>query len=147
MNYERFGTKLKIQKNNAKKLYELGLPIILCACKLNPESPWGLCVLVDKKSGESFEKTVAAFEFYNCTNNETGKYAAYYVDIIMGAVFEFKDGSNPWSCYGDLDKVYKEMIKWDKYWNINIKEIRKGIIYGELTEKRVSKADNDTPLF
>lgn len=135
MNYSRFGTKLRIQKGNAKKLYELGLPITLCPCKFNPESPWGVGVLVDKKSGESFEKVVNAFEFYNCTNNETGKYASYYVEIIQGVCFNFTDGSNPWYCYGDLDKVYNEMIKWDKNWNIDIEAIRNGIIFGNLTEK------------
>ena len=30
--------------------------------------------------GDPFDKVVNAFEYYNCGYNETGLYAAYYID-------------------------------------------------------------------
>ena len=69
----------RITKRTAKKLYEMGHPILLCPVNLRPGGMWGIGCFVIKKEGRTFEQDVSEFEFYNCYNSETGYYAAFYV--------------------------------------------------------------------
>lgn len=69
----------RISKSAARRAFNAGDPVYLCAVNLRPGGPWHpeICLW---RTGENFEKSVAAFEFYNCINGETGKYAAYYIE-------------------------------------------------------------------
>ncbi len=72
----------KIDKRKARKLYEAHEPFIMCASNLRPEH-FGRRIgrmsfeqLIDEK----FDAVVNAFEYYNCTNSETGRRVAFYID-------------------------------------------------------------------
>ena len=53
---------------------------------MRPFTPWHLEINVNKNfegyNGVSFEKAVNAFEIYNCTDNETGRYTAFYIPVV-----------------------------------------------------------------
>jgi hypothetical protein len=68
----------RISKARARKMFNNGDPVYMCPVNLRPGRPWypEICFY---KTGENFEKSVFAFEFYNCINNETGKYTAFYI--------------------------------------------------------------------
>ena len=69
---------VKLQKRTARNLYNLGVDITLHPCKLRS----GVAdYTVNNSSGRDFDALINEYEFYNCNLNETGKYAAYYVDI------------------------------------------------------------------
>lgn len=84
----------RISKTAARKLYNAGKTIRICACNFSPVNIWGAYsdASPDKYtnvSNDGFNTTVArnkefdtvvnAFTFYNCINSETGKYPAFYV--------------------------------------------------------------------
>lgn len=73
----------QIYKKEAHKLYDEGNEIVCCPSKLRPFGFWNVqCVISQKNycdfAEDSFDKAVNSFEFYNC-NNETGKYASFYI--------------------------------------------------------------------
>ena len=78
----------KINKPTARKMYNHGLPIYLVPCKcrfIEPESnekgwvtPVNISILECNETMNKFDRTVSAFEYYNC-NAELGYYSAYYV--------------------------------------------------------------------
>ena len=68
----------RITKQTAKRLYEMGEPVLFCPVKLIPDGVWGNGCTVTKKEGATFEQELNAFEYYNC-NNETGNYTAFYI--------------------------------------------------------------------
>ena len=74
----------QIYKKEARKLYNEGKDIVCCACNLRPFGMFGLeCVISQQYyldwTEDSFDKAVNSFEFYNCTDSYTGRYASYYV--------------------------------------------------------------------
>ena len=69
----------RIGKRTAKKLYEMGKPVLFCPVNLRPGGMWGIGCTVIKKEGRTFEQDVTEFEFYNCNNNEAGYYTAFYI--------------------------------------------------------------------
>lgn len=82
----------RIDKRQAKKLYDAGKTIILCACNLRPFGFWRPEIPINKTdylkhgytapaSDYDFRHRVNSFEFYNCTNTETGKYCAFYTEL------------------------------------------------------------------
>lgn len=69
----------RISKAQAKKQYLAGKYIIACPVNLRPDSFWKpFAVLSDAVS--SFENAVNSCTYYNCINNETGHYLAYYAE-------------------------------------------------------------------
>lgn len=85
MNWQRFGDYVRVQKKQAKKLYERGEVIYLCPCNLRPGEPWKPEVSIYLPDGEeakvapeAFDSAVDMFSFYNC-NFESGYYPAYYI--------------------------------------------------------------------
>lgn len=68
---------VRINKRKARKLFDNGEMIRMCACKMRPECGF----IIDKYliPGRTFDQFVNAYEYYNCMS-ETGRYAAYYVD-------------------------------------------------------------------
>ena len=75
----------RINKAQAKRAYNNGLTVLFCPVNMRPFTPWHLEIDVNKSfegyNGVSFEKAVNAFEYYNCTDNETGRYTAFYIPV------------------------------------------------------------------
>lgn len=73
----------RITKKQARAAYNNGLTVLFCPVNMRPFTPWHLEIDVNKNfegyNGVTFENAVNAFENYNCTNNETGRYTAFYI--------------------------------------------------------------------
>lgn len=84
----------RVTKQAARRLYESGKEIFLCPVRLLPGGYWSpeIRVQINTRpviSGDgftnivprdrTFEAVVNCFTYYNCLNNETGRYAAFYV--------------------------------------------------------------------
>lgn len=69
----------RITKRTAERLYELGQPVLFCPVKLRPGGVWGNGCTITKEEGTTFKQALNAFEYYNCCNNETGYYTAFYI--------------------------------------------------------------------
>ena len=69
----------KINKVQAKKLWDVGESFWMIACNMRPYAG----ILIDYKRfnefNGDFEKLYNAFSYYNC-DNERGRYPAFYVD-------------------------------------------------------------------
>lgn len=76
LNYNR------ISKSEARKLYNLGKPIMILPCNANPNSPWFSNSMISKESGRDFDALVNEFTYYNCNTSELGRYPAFYVVAI-----------------------------------------------------------------
>lgn len=83
----------RIDKTTAKKAYLNGLTIIICPVNLRPGEPYHPEQPINRRNREQFvideigaandfNNLIASFEYYNCRNNETGKYTAFYIPII-----------------------------------------------------------------
>jgi hypothetical protein len=71
---------IKLNKKQARTVYNEGKKIIICPCKFNIYNPFYFnifCMTIDTDNGD-FDKVVSNFEYYNC-NHEMGYYAAYYM--------------------------------------------------------------------
>lgn len=77
MNEYRGQTFTRISKAAAKKMYERGENVYICACKMNPEGHWFHAVWIHPEPEQTFEQFVNAYTYYNC-NYETGYYPAFY---------------------------------------------------------------------
>lgn len=83
----------RITKKQARAAYNNGLTVLFCPVNMRPFTMWGGGVkinisqdtdigILDKWTKEnSFDRTLNAFEFYNCRDNETGRYAAFYIAL------------------------------------------------------------------
>ena len=75
----------RITKKQARAAYNNGLTVLFCPVNMRPFTPWHLEIDVNKNfegyNGVTFEKAVNAFEIYNCTDNETGYYTAFYLSV------------------------------------------------------------------
>ena len=70
----------RVSKARARKMYNDGETVYFCACNLRPGKPYFPEIAVNKEYDfQMFENRINAFEFYNCTCNETGRYAAFYI--------------------------------------------------------------------
>jgi len=67
----------KINKREAKKLFNKGRKIYLVPARANLNSRWIQPMGISKRSG-SFDKLVNSFEYYNC-HAPFGNYAWYYI--------------------------------------------------------------------
>ena len=73
----------RINKREARKLYNLGRLITILPCKANPNSPWFSNSAVSKESADkNFDALVNEFAFYNCNTSELGHRPAFYVVAI-----------------------------------------------------------------
>ena len=72
----------RINKPEARKLYNLGRPIVVLPCKANPNSPWFSNSTVSKESGRDFNTLVNEFTYYNCNTAELGRRPAFYVVTV-----------------------------------------------------------------
>lgn len=86
------GGFVRISKQAAKKLYDSGETIRICAVNMSPVNAWGAYSDANNKEltsissdgfnttvarNKAFETVVNAFAYYNC-NAEMGKYPAFY---------------------------------------------------------------------
>lgn len=71
-------TYKRIDKRQAKKLYDAKKLLIFCPCNLRPDF-YGTRFINGGRN--DFREVLNNFEFYNCTNTETGLYTAFYVAI------------------------------------------------------------------
>ncbi len=72
---------IKVRKNIARQAYENGSTVILNPCNLRVNGVWSTSAEFNNKEYEvAFNSLVDTFEYYNCTNKETGKRAAYYLN-------------------------------------------------------------------
>lgn len=93
MNKISVGGFTRITRKEARKRYNAGEVIRMCAVKLSPVNMWGCFAdccreALSPVAGDGFNTVVArswefdtvvnAFTFYNC-NAETGRYPAFYV--------------------------------------------------------------------
>ena len=72
----------RITKHAAERLYKIGQPVLFCPVKMRPGGMWGIGCIITKKEGTTFTKQLNAFEYYNCINNETGYYTAFYIKEV-----------------------------------------------------------------
>lgn len=71
----------RINKTQARRAYNNGLRVVVCPVNLRPGYPWYPEIIVSGKSGATFEEMLNAFIYYNIRDNETGKYAAFYIPV------------------------------------------------------------------
>ena len=73
----------RINKCEARKLYNLGRTITVLPCKANPNSPWFSNSTVSKESTDKdFDALVNEFTYYSCNTSELGHRPAFYVVAI-----------------------------------------------------------------
>lgn len=75
----------RVNKRLARIAYNNGLTIRFCPVNIRPGSFWGLDMDINKHfqncGDQSFESVLNAFEYYNCRDNETGRYTAFYIPV------------------------------------------------------------------
>ena len=86
---------IRVNKRSAKAAFIAGNTIAICACNLRPGAPYSPeyitsraaradFILDDIGAANDFRNIVNSYEYYNCRNGETGRYAAFYiVDFTM----------------------------------------------------------------
>ena len=85
----------RITRTKAKALYNMGKAVLLVPCNLNPNNIFvGFYDLRKEDSKTPFESAINAFEYYNCTNNETGRYTAFYIPNKIIDAFTGEDVTN-----------------------------------------------------
>lgn len=81
----------RIDKRIAKKEYDNGRAVIVCASNLRPFTMYHFeCELLKSRLSDfllngipenDFNRVVNHFEFYNCTNSETGYRTNFYIAL------------------------------------------------------------------
>lgn len=67
----------RITKQAAHKLYDAHKMVYVCPVKLRP-SEYTISGIYKANDKHDFALQVSVFQYYNCNNNEVGKYAAFY---------------------------------------------------------------------
>ena len=70
----------RVSKPMARKAYDTGKDVVICACKLRPGKPWYPEAIINNLSKNSFNSSVNEYEWNNC-NAEAGYYAAFYIEV------------------------------------------------------------------
>lgn len=81
----------RVTKAKARSMFMHGKKIYVQACNLRPWTLWSYPMCITKTAAQEialdeigirnwFDNAVNSFEFYNCINSETGKYAAFYME-------------------------------------------------------------------
>jgi hypothetical protein len=74
----------RIDKRQARNLYNKGVTLMIIADNLRPFTMWaceGYINKSDNVDNTDFNKRVMYFEVYNCINRETGYHAAFYKEV------------------------------------------------------------------
>ena len=127
----------------AKKAFVSGFTIAFCPSNLHPGTPWhpeyitnremrSDFILDDKGAENDFYNLLNSFEYYNCTNAETGRYTAFFIETGDNYIhLSFSDGSNPFVFYGNPPECMKELERWKKRYHVEFQKQH----YYMLTEK------------
>lgn len=77
----------RVDKKQARKAYNNGLTVRFCPCNLRPGSPFRFDMDMNRAqencAGAIFDRLVNVFELFNCRDKETGKYAAFYIPVVL----------------------------------------------------------------
>ena len=69
---------IKINKVQARKLFNSGRDVVAIPCKMNPNNQFfAMGAVLSKNMGMEFDKACNQLEYYNCSS-ETGRYLAFY---------------------------------------------------------------------
>lgn len=71
----------RVNKTVARRLYNHGMTIYVCAVNVNPNGALGAIPVNNKDGFSSFDGMVNGAEYYNC-NAECGRYLAYYLKTV-----------------------------------------------------------------
>lgn len=82
----------RVTKKQAREAYVNGATVTICPVNFQPFTPWQYPYKTNRKTREQFivndtgarndfNNVVASFEYYNCINAKTGKYAAFYMEV------------------------------------------------------------------
>ena len=91
----------RVNKRTARAAYINGLSVVACPVNLRPGAPWHPELVLNRKYRaqfivdeigikNDFNNLIVSFEFYNCPNAETGKYAAFYIPVKIVDLFTGK---------------------------------------------------------
>lgn len=128
----------------ARRAFIDGFTIVFCPSNLRPGAPWYPEYITSRENRadyiaddigaeNDFYGLLNSFEYYNCTNAETGKYTAFFIETGDNYIhLSFSDGSNPWIFYGDTPECMKKLDRWKKHFTIEFQTKH----YYMLTEKR-----------
>lgn len=74
----------RINKSEARRLYNSGRPVKILPCKANPkDSPWFSNSTISKEStGRDFDAAINEFAYCYCNTSELGRYPAFYVVTV-----------------------------------------------------------------
>ena len=87
-------TFIRINKRQAINEFMHGNTVIISACNVRPFNAWYFGYMEYSKTicnqrtqvidyigyMNAFKNQVSSFEYYNCTNSNTGKYASFYIE-------------------------------------------------------------------
>ena len=86
-------TYKRISKTAARAAYKNGSTVVICPCNLRPFTAWHNEHKINRKDRahlvideigvmNDFDNLINSFEYYNCPNPKTGKYAAFYIEEV-----------------------------------------------------------------
>ena len=72
----------RINKTKARNLFYENKYIYIVPCNVAPNysNQWIQPYMINNQAGRTFDQIINEFEYYNCNDNETGLYTAYYID-------------------------------------------------------------------
>ena len=133
----------RVSKATAKRAFIDGFTIAFCPSNLRPGTPWHPEIITDRElRGEyiadetgaenDFYNLLNSFEYYNCTNTETGKYTSFFIETGDNYIhLSFSDNSNPFVFYGNTLECMKELERWEKRYHVEFQKRH----YYMITEK------------
>lgn len=74
----------RVNKAAARRVFNEGGVVIMCACNLRPDSYWSPAVPIAAGNYEApreFNALVNEYTFYACNLNESGYYPAFYTEV------------------------------------------------------------------
>lgn len=81
----------RITKKQAREAYNNGLTVLFCPVNKRPFWWCGLDIEMNKNDEGAalltFDEQIELFESFNCFDNETGRYAAFYIPIVTVDIF------------------------------------------------------------
>lgn len=76
---ETYGMLARVSKETARKLFDIGVSLVVTTCNYAPVTSWSQCIHVKKGNYvNNFNQYINAFEVANCSS-EAGRYATYWI--------------------------------------------------------------------
>lgn len=90
--YNKDSAFTRVNRKRALTAYKNGMTVVVCPVNLRPFSPWHpeyslninslqQYITEEMSVEDGFNKFLNEYEYYNCINNETGRYAAFYIPV------------------------------------------------------------------